>query len=84
VSAGVSMYLSKEANAVTLRQVAGPAAGTPFVSFFTPDEIVALTLKSGFKSASHVSGAELGGRYFSGRPDGLWPPAGEDLVVATT
>jgi methyltransferase (TIGR00027 family) len=116
VSTGVSMYLSKEANAVTLRQVAGlapgstlamsfllpaelldpadrpglemaskgaAAAGTPFVSFFTPDEIVALALASGFTSASHVSGAELGDRYFSGRPDGLWPSTGEDLVVAT-
>jgi O-methyltransferase involved in polyketide biosynthesis len=60
------------------------ASGTPFVSFFTPDEILALARESGFASAAHVSGTELSDRYFAGRPDGLRPSTGEDLLIART
>jgi methyltransferase (TIGR00027 family) len=116
-STGVSMYLTKDATAATLRQLAtlapgstlvmsfllpaelvdeadrsglevsargARASGTPFVSFFTPDEIVAMTRDAGFVEMRHVSGRELAERYFAGRPDGLRPSSGEDLVVATT
>ncbi|MBN9474554.1 MAG: methyltransferase [Bordetella sp. SCN 67-23] len=118
VSTGVSMYLTKEANAATLRQMATLAAGstfvmsfllpldmadpqvrpgmemaekgarasgTPFVSFFLPAQILALAREQGFKEARHVSADELARRYFSGRADGLRPPANaEELLVATT
>jgi len=60
------------------------ASGTPFVSFFTPDEAVALALDAGFVEAHSVSGPELADRYFTGRSDGLRPSTGEDLLVATT
>jgi methyltransferase (TIGR00027 family) len=116
-STGVSMYLTKEATAATLREIAGlapgttlvmsfllpiellanedrpgleiaqrgaAAAGTPFRSFFTADEIVALAREAGFAGARHVSSAEVNARYFTGRPDGLHLPTGEDLLVATT
>ena len=117
VSTGVSMYLTKEANAATLRQVAAlapgstlamtflfpleladpvvrpglemaekgaRASGTPFVSFFTPAEIVALARESGFADARHVSAVNLTKRYFAGRTDGLQPPNNaEELLVAT-
>ncbi|MFS2103077.1 class I SAM-dependent methyltransferase [Ralstonia sp. Ralssp135] len=117
VSTGVSMYLSKEANAATLRQVASlatgsmlamtfllplemadpdvrpglemaekgaRASGTPFISFFTPPEILALARESGFRDAQHISADMLTGRYFSGRADGLRPPRNaEELLVAT-
>jgi O-methyltransferase involved in polyketide biosynthesis len=109
------MYLSKDANAATLRKVAGlapgsvlamsfllpaeliapedrpgleissrgaAASGTPFVSFFTPEEIVALGQECGFTTAEHISGTELADRYFTGRGDGLRPSTGEDLLVA--
>lgn len=116
-STGVSMYLSKEAVAATLRQVAAlapgctlamtfllpieladpavrpglelaekgaRASGTPFVSFFTPAEILSLARESGFDDARHVSAVTLTERYFAGRTDGLRPPAGaEELLVAT-
>ena len=59
-------------------------SGTPFVSFFTPDEIVAMTTDAGFVAVRHVSGASLGDRYFASRHDGLRPSSGEDFVVATT
>ena len=60
------------------------AAGTPFISFYTPPEMLALALEVGFKGAQHVSGAVLAERYFADRTDGLRPSGGEDLLVATT
>jgi methyltransferase (TIGR00027 family) len=61
------------------------ASGTPFVSFFTPDEILALGHASGLKGARHVSAANLTQRYFANRTDGLRPPDnGEALLLATT
>ncbi|MGQ7933939.1 class I SAM-dependent methyltransferase [Paraburkholderia sp. D1E] len=118
VSTGVSMYLTKEANAATLRQVAAlapgstlamtfllpleladpeirpglemaekepRASGTPFLSFFTPPEILALAHEAGFTEARHVSAADLTQRYFTGRTDDLRPPNNaEELLVANT
>lgn len=115
-SAGVSVYLSKDAVASTLRdaaalapgstlamtfvppvELADPqlrpglelaqkgarAAGTPFVSFFTPPEILALARQAGFGDVRHVSAANLRERYFAGRADGLHPPnGGEEILVA--
>ena len=117
-STGVSMYLTRDAIAATLRQVsalapgsilamsfllpleyADPdvrpglqmaekgarASGTPFISFFTPAEILALARECGFRDAQHVSAAMLTQRYFAGRTDGLRPPNNaEELLVATT
>ncbi|SMF99844.1 class I SAM-dependent methyltransferase [Burkholderia singularis] len=115
-STGVSMYLTRDAIAATLRQIAafGPgttlamtfllpldlidpaeraqhqavyerarAAGTPFVSFFSPAEIVALAEQAGFDDVRHVSGRDLVERYFSKRTDGLRPASGEEFVVAS-
>jgi methyltransferase (TIGR00027 family) len=118
VSTGVSMYLTKDANVATLRQVAAlapgsmlamtfllpleladsevrpglemaekgaRASGTPFLSFFTPPEILALAHEAGFREARHVSAADLARRYFVGRTDGLHPPNNaEELLVANT
>ncbi len=116
-STGVSMYISKDATAATLRQVAGlgagttllmtfqltmdliepqdrlgrelsekgaRASGTPFISFFTPQEMLDRAREAGFKDARHVSGPSLSERYFGGRPDGLRSSSGEDFLVATT
>lgn len=61
------------------------ASGTPFLSFFTPPEIMALAQEAGFGQARHVSAADLTGRYFAGRTDGLRPPNNaEELLVAST
>jgi O-methyltransferase involved in polyketide biosynthesis len=110
------MYLTKDANAATLRQVAAltpgstlamsfllpleladpevrpglemaekgaRASGTPFLSFFTPPEILRLAGQAGFREARHVSAADLAQRYFAGRADGLRPPNNaEELLVA--
>jgi methyltransferase (TIGR00027 family) len=61
------------------------ASGTPFISFFTPTEMLALARDAGFKQVQHVSAAMLAERYFAGRTDGLRPPDNsEELLVATT
>jgi methyltransferase (TIGR00027 family) len=59
------------------------AAGTPFLSFFTPEDMLALARAAGFREVSHVSAVALTERYFSGRSDGLRPPKNaEELLVA--
>jgi methyltransferase (TIGR00027 family) len=117
-STGVSMYLTKDAIAATLRQVAAlapgstlamtfllpleladpevrpglelaqkaaRASGTPFISFFTPNEMLTLAREAGFREARRVSAATLAQRYFAGRTDGLRPPNNsEELLVAAT
>jgi len=117
-STGVSMYLTKDAIAVTLRQIAAlapgsmlvmtfllpleladpevrpglqlaekgaRASGTPFISFFTPTEMLALAREAGFREVQHVSAATLAQRYFAGRTDGFRPPNNsEELLVAMT
>ena len=115
-SAGVSMYLTREANEATLRDLAalGPgsavamtfmlpldlvderdkqgwiissngakSSGTPFASFFAPEEFLGLARAAGFADVRHVPGRELGDRYFAGRPDGLRMSTGEDFLIAT-
>ena len=90
--AGVSMYLTKDAIAATLRHVAAlasgstlamtfllpfeladsaarpgirqaekgaRASGTPFISFFTPTEMLALAREAGFREVQHVSADTL-------------------------
>jgi methyltransferase (TIGR00027 family) len=60
------------------------ASGTPFISFFTPTEMLTLAREAGFKEVQHVSAAMLAERYFAGRTDGLRPPNNsEELLVAT-
>ena len=60
------------------------AAGTPFISFYTPHEMLSLARDAGLKDARHVPGTVLAERYFAARTDGLRPSSGEDLLVATT
>jgi O-methyltransferase involved in polyketide biosynthesis len=60
------------------------AAGTPFISFYTPEEMLELARNAGFKNARHMSAPILNQRYFAGRTDGLQMSKGEELLVATT
>jgi hypothetical protein len=61
------------------------ASETPFISFFTPTEMLTLAREAGFREVRHVSAADLAQRYFADRTDGLRPPDNsEELLVATT
>jgi methyltransferase (TIGR00027 family) len=115
-SAGLSMYLSKEASRGTLEKIArlapgtclamtfilpieatdpelrpgleravagAKASGTPFISFFMPEEIVDLARQAGFKDVQHISALDLTRLYFGGRSDGLQPPRNsEEFILA--
>jgi methyltransferase (TIGR00027 family) len=59
-------------------------AGTPFVSFFAPDEIVALADSAGLKDVKTISTKEMEQLYFAGRTDHLLPASGEVFLLATT
>jgi methyltransferase (TIGR00027 family) len=60
------------------------AGGTPFISFFTPAEMLAMARAAGFRTVRHVPASTLAQRYFAGRTDGLRPPdQGEEFLVAS-
>jgi O-methyltransferase involved in polyketide biosynthesis len=59
------------------------AAGTPFVSFFTPVGITALAAEAGFSNAVTVSTADMERLYFADRSDGFTPATGEVFLVAS-
>ncbi|MCD2193769.1 class I SAM-dependent methyltransferase [Actinomycetospora endophytica] len=60
------------------------AAGTPFLSYFAPDEIVALARSAGFREARVAGADELNRAYFDGRADGLRVTPAEEFLVAST
>jgi O-methyltransferase involved in polyketide biosynthesis len=60
------------------------SSGTPFISFFTPPDMLAMAQEAGFRQSRHVSAATLTQRYFAGRTDGLRTVSAEELLVATT
>jgi methyltransferase (TIGR00027 family) len=60
------------------------AAGTPWVSFFEPDRLVALARDAGFTNVRYVPTAELAERYLTGRTDGLRAAGGEGILLART
>jgi methyltransferase (TIGR00027 family) len=116
-STGVSMYLTKEAVASTLKQVATLAPGStfamtfllppkpeklsrslgrpllkkeawssrkPFISFFSPEEMLGLAREAGFREVRHISGTTLTECYLPERIDSLPSPSAEEMLVATT
>src|SRR5437773_2683155 len=60
------------------------AAATPFVSFFAPNEILALAREAGFKEAKTISTKDMEQYYFTNRTDNLLPATGEVFLLATT
>lgn len=63
VSTGVSMYLTKEATAATLRQIAGLAPGSTLaMSFLLPTELVAEADRPGLRASQ--AGAQASGTPF--------------------
>jgi methyltransferase (TIGR00027 family) len=60
------------------------ASGTPWISFYTPDEIVTLALEAGFADARYVETAELAERYLAGRGEDVRPSSGEAILLART
>ncbi len=63
-------------------QKGATTSGTPFVSFYPPEEIVTMAREAGFTEVHHIAGSTVGDRYFGNRSDGLRPSTGEDFLVA--
>jgi len=59
-------------------------AGTPFVSFFSPNEIMTLAREAGFKETKTISTKDREQDYFTNRADDLSPASGEVFLLATT
>lgn len=59
------------------------ASGTPFVSFFTTDEVIQLAEETGLKDIKIVSTDELTEKYFKDRTDYLVPASGEFFLTAS-
>ena len=71
--------------AMELAAKGAAARGTPFISFFRPEEMLDLARECGFREVLHVSADDITARYFVGRADGLRPPKNaEELLVAET
>lgn len=70
----------------TLREYAqrgAQASGTPFISFYSPEQFQDLAGAAGFGDARNVSAADLTDRYFRDRADGLRPAGSEALLIAS-
>jgi methyltransferase (TIGR00027 family) len=59
-------------------------SGTPFVSLFSPEDIMALAREAGFPKTQYVSAQEIFERYFKQRTDGLRAGDAEAFLVAET
>ncbi|WP_407505345.1 class I SAM-dependent methyltransferase [Elizabethkingia miricola] len=57
-------------------------AGTPFISFFSPEEVIAIAKESGLKNTNLVSTEDIKDLYFKNRTDGLSPASGEVFLLA--
>jgi methyltransferase (TIGR00027 family) len=115
-SSGVSMYLTREANAATLTKLGGlapgsivamtfmvpfdrlepddraglevaargaEASGTPWLSFYSSDEMVAAARAAGFDEAKAVPTVEVVRDRFGDRADNVDMSHGEWILVAT-
>jgi methyltransferase (TIGR00027 family) len=60
------------------------AAGTPWISFYAPKEIMTLARDAGFADVRYVATAELADRYLASRTDGLHAASGEGILLART
>ena len=63
---------------------AARASGTPFISYYAPEDILAMARDAGFTTVDHVTADDYAQRYFADRTDGLRPFTTEELLVAST
>jgi hypothetical protein len=60
------------------------ASGTPWISFYEPEEIEAVAREAGFADVRSVPTAELAEPYLVGRTDGLHAASGEGILLTRT
>jgi methyltransferase (TIGR00027 family) len=69
---------------IEMSEKGAKASGTPMISFFSPDEMLALAREAGFKEAKTISTKDMKQNYFMNRTDNLIPASGEVFLLATT
>jgi O-methyltransferase involved in polyketide biosynthesis len=82
----VPLELVDEADRAGLEAAArgARASGTPWISFYTPEQIVTLALEAGFADARYIETAELAEPYLASRGDDVRPSSGEAILIART
>lgn len=60
------------------------ASSTPWISFYTPDEVLTIATHAGFRDVRQVPTAEIADRYLTERTDGLRGASGESVLLART
>ncbi|MFT3902095.1 MAG: class I SAM-dependent methyltransferase [Niabella sp.] len=59
-------------------------SGTPFVSFFSVDEVLRMAEETGLKQGRIISTQDMIKKYFNNRTDNLLPASGEFFLIAQT
>jgi methyltransferase (TIGR00027 family) len=80
----LNLLESKERSMMEFVMKKAQESGTPFLSLFSPEEILAMAKENGFKDAKHVSAKDLYQRYFASRTDGLNAGSAESFLLAMT
>jgi methyltransferase (TIGR00027 family) len=60
------------------------ASGTPWISFYAPDDLAAIARDAGFAEVRTLSTAEVAEPYLRDRTDGLAASSGEGVLLART
>ena len=81
VPAESTASVDRELRTVTEQRAA--ERGEPWISFYQPDDIVAMARAASFATVDHVSPASWRRQWFEGRADGLRPSSAEHALVAT-
>lgn len=74
---------SKERSIMEFVMKKAKESGTPFVSLFSPDEIMSMAKQGGFSDVKYVPAKEIFNLYFARRPDGLNAGDAEAFLIAT-
>ena len=75
---------SKERSIMEFVMKKAQESGTPFLSLFSPPEILTMAKEIGFKKSQYVSANDIYQRYFANRSDDLRAGDAEAFLVATT
>jgi methyltransferase (TIGR00027 family) len=79
----VELVAREEQDMHRAADAAARASGTPFISYYAPDDILAMARDAGFATVRHVTAEDYTQRYFADRTDGLRPFTTEELLVAS-
>ncbi|QOR75705.1 MAG: class I SAM-dependent methyltransferase [Thermoflavifilum sp.] len=80
----VEQLEGEDKNLMEISMKGAAASGTPFVSFFTPEEMVNLAKDAGLKNMQTLSTKDMINLYFKNRTDNLIPADGEFFLIAKT